>query len=240
MTIGWPRPIRPGEHGLAGFGFNGQTIALKDGGYLATLYGYFKDAQRFSLVAAHSEDGRHWNIRSVIANEASMIPMTEGPCESAMCRLKDGRLMCIFRTGDSPYGQCWSQDEGKTWTTPVAMTQARAVQPSLVVMENGMVALSGGRGGIFLWINADGTGNDWQAVDVRAHHNEFCSQEPIGNWPTTTSYTEIVPLDAEHLLMIYDRIPHGWEAIPPDSTETNSVWVARLGVRRDPAAAGER
>lgn len=169
-----------------------------------------------------------------------MIPMTEGPCESAMCRLKDGRLMCIFRTGDSPYGQCWSQDEGKTWTTPVAMTQARAVQPSLVVMENGMVALSGGRGGIFLWINADGTGNDWQAVDVRAYHNEFCSQEPIGNWPTTTSYTEIVPLDAEHLLMIYDRIPHGWEAIPPDSTETNSVWVVRLGVRRDPAAAGER
>jgi len=236
----WPRPLRGGPHGLAGFGFTGQTVALSDGGCLATLYGHFEGAQRYSLVAAQSADGRHWSIRSVIADDKCALEGSEGPCEAALCRLEDGRLMCVFRNSSNvPYGQCWSEDEGGTWTTPVASAEAHSVQPSLAVMHDGIVAMSGGRPGIFLWFSPDGTGKDWQAIDVRAHHNECCPGDPIGpgdpisGAPMTTSYTEIVRLDDEHLLLIYDRIPHGWSAILQGSPETNSVWVVRVGVRRE-------
>lgn len=27
---------------------------------------------------------------------------------------------------------------------------------------------------------------------------------------------------------MYDRIPHGWNAIPADTTDTNSIWVVKL------------
>ena len=53
LTVtGWPRPDRSFNEklGLSGFGFNGQTLVSKDGCYLATLYGHFKDAKRYSLV----------------------------------------------------------------------------------------------------------------------------------------------------------------------------------------------
>ena len=29
-------------------------------------------------------------------------------------------------------------------------------------------------------------------------------------------------------IVIYDRIPHGWQAIPLDSEDTNSIWVVKL------------
>jgi hypothetical protein len=94
----------------------------------------------------------------------------------------------------------------------------------------GVVALSGGRPGIFVWVNADGTGKDWQEVDVAAHHNACCPKETIGS---TTSYTEIIALDERHLLLIYDRIPGGWGGIPKDSPESNSAWVVRVEISRD-------
>lgn len=241
-VTGWPRPrgslgslprgtAKPGKKDATdGFGFNGQSVELRDGDSLAMLYGYFQGTKRYSLAAAESEDGRRWKIRSVIADEKCTLPGTEGPCESAVCRLKDGRLMCVFRmSAGAPYGQCWSEDEGRTWTAPVAMAQARSVQPSLAVMKDGTVALSGGRPGIFVWINGDGTGKDWQAVDVQAHHNTCIPAEQIGG---TSSYTELIPLDEHHLLAIYDRIPHGWSRIPETSRETNSVWVVRVGLSR--------
>ena len=241
-VTGWPRACGSlGELGQgrtqAGFGFNGQTVELKGGGYLATLYGYFEGPKHYSLLAAESADGRDWRIRSVIADGTSKLQGGggEGPCESAICRLKDGRLMCVYRNG-GPYWQCWSQDEGKTWTDPVYTIVQGAVQPSLAVMKDGTVALSGGRPGIFAWINSDGKGKDWQEVDVMAHHNACCPKEPIGNpLPNggTTSYTEIIALDERHLLLIYDRIPGGWGGIPKDSPESNSVWVVRIEVSRD-------
>ncbi|KPK84106.1 MAG: hypothetical protein AMJ81_06510 [Phycisphaerae bacterium SM23_33] len=227
-VAGWPSPDRSfaPQLGLAGFVFNGQTVRLK-GGYLATLYGYFKDAKRYALVAAESADGVDWTIRSVIADEDCGLAGSEGPCESALCRLKDGRIMCVFRMGGAPYGQSYSSDDGRTWAKPTAMAGPHSVQPSLAVMADGTVVLSGGRPGLYLWLNTDGAGSDWQQVDIRKHHNA-CLAEKIRRHDHTSSYTEVVPLDATHLLYIYDRIPHGWAAIPESSAGTNSVWVIRI------------
>jgi len=240
-VTGWPRKDKSlaANLGLAGFVFNGQSVRTRDGSYLAMLYGYFEGAKRLSLVAAESRDAVHWRIRSVIADDTCDLPGADGPSESAVCRIADGRLMCVFRLGPgNPYGQVWSSDEGRTWTKPVAMNGVFSVEPSLAVMKDGTVALSGGRPGLFLWLNTDGTGKDWQRVDLVPNHNQCHPKDAITEPLTgrTTSYTEIIALDDDHLLCIYDRIPNGWDAIPREMNDTNSVWVVRVAVRRVPTS----
>jgi hypothetical protein len=240
---GWPHPDKSFDPklGMSGFVFNGQTVVLKDGKYLATLYGSFQDAKRYSLVAAESADGVDWKIRSVVADQDCPLPGGEGPCESAVCRLKDGRLMIVFRIQSAydklkrtsiAYGQSWSNDEGKTWSEAVAMQGPFAVQPSLAAFKDGMLALSGGRPGLFLWLNVDGSGKDWQKVDLLANHNAHVPAEPIKNSGNTSSYTEIVVRDEHHLLYMYDRLPSGWRPIPAESAETNSVWIVQATIER--------
>ncbi len=242
---GWSSPVRTPsqEFGLAGFMINGQTLRLKDGRYLCTLYGRLEGDTRYRLVTAVSKSGLEWKIRGTIADpDCALAPGGDGPCEAAICRLKDGRLMCVFRLWSFvDYGQSFSHDEGKTWSEPVSMQGVHSVQPSLALLKDGMVALSGGRRGLFLWVNRDGTGRDWQQIDVRANHNEFLSDEPIkGDWKTS-SYTEIVALDDTHLLYIYDRTPQGiaheegdgWKDFPDDVPETNSVWVVHVTVEKN-------
>lgn len=232
---GLPRPDQPNpKRGVSGFVFNGSGIQLKDGSYLASLYGNFKDTKRLSLLMAVSEDGVHWKIRATVADEKCKLKGVDGPSEAATCRVKDGRLMCIFRLGaGSPYGQTFSSDEGRTWTEPVAMKGVFSVQPCLAVLKDGAIVLSGGRPGLYAWINTDGTGADWQPVDLRANHNACHPKDTIakvttGGQSNTTAYTRIVATADNQLLCIYDRVPHGWNKIPDTSTETNSVWVVRL------------
>jgi hypothetical protein len=106
------------------------------------------------------------------------------------------------------------------------------VQPSLAVLSDGMVVLSGGRPGLFAWFNRDGTGTNWVGVDLKTHHNNTTPREQMGPLERTSSYSELVALDDTHLLCIYDRIPHGWHAIPTESRDMNSVWVVRLAVEK--------
>jgi hypothetical protein len=251
-VTGWPRPLGTFGSDLptVGFVFNGQVVRGLAGEYLTTLYGYFKDEKRYSLVLAESPDGFAWRVRTVLAGSNCPLPGQEGPCESALCRLADGRLMCVFRLASfTPYGQSWSSDDGRTWTPAVAM-KAASVEPSLAVLPSGIVALSGGRSGIFVWLNADGSGRDWQAVDMVAHHNASLPQDAIhadseklgwlpraellkqGISGLSSCYTEIIPLDDNNYLLIYDRLGLGWHQIPDESPETNSVWVVRLTVER--------
>ena len=108
---------------------------------------------------------------------------------------------------------------------------------TLAVLDDGLLALSGGRPGLYLWLDREGQGRNWQRVDIRAHHNACRPDEPITestdlHRQVTTAYTEVISLAENQLLYIYDRIPHGWEPIPEGSTETNSVWVVRATVDR--------
>jgi hypothetical protein len=238
-VAGWPRPISnlaTTDHGtVAGFVFNGQCIELRNGRFLANLYGTFEGAKRYALVCAESADGLDWQVTSTIADEICEVEGVEGPCESAFARLKDGRILCVFRMGGFfLLAMSLSSDEGRTWTKPVQMPVAFSVQPSLAVLPDGTIALSSGRPSIYLWLNRTGDPLNWKAwdrVDILDHHNTLIPDEPIHHPHNHTSaYTEIIPLDDHHLLMIYDRIPHGWPGIPEGSSETNSCWVVRIGV----------
>lgn len=238
LTVsGWPRPDRSFNEklGLSGFGFNGHGLMGNDGEYLATMYGYFKGDSRYSLVMVESADGLTWKYRSLIAGADCPLAGREGPCESQTVRLKDGRLMNVFRLDSSvPYGQTFSDDDGRSWSPPMAMNEAHSVQPSIAMMKDGTLVLTGGRPGIFAWINTSGDGGEWSQVDLLGNHNERHSDERLGVGGAftlaeqTTSYTEVVPLDERSVLVMYDRIPHGWGAIPRDSPDTNSIWVVKL------------
>lgn len=232
----WPRPDKPilAEQDLRGFVFNGQAIPA-EGGYLATLYGYFEGSERSSLVVAHSADGKKWSVRAIIADDKTPFEGSDGPSEASLCRLQDGRIMVIYRLASAvPFCQAFSSDEGKSWTAPRAMEDVFSVQPSTVRMVDGTVALSGGRPGIFLWLNPDKRGEKWEKIDLRANHNATRPDVAFAAelWSGTTAYTEVVALDENTLMVIYDRAPHGWEALPADSKETNSVWVVRAHVTR--------
>jgi hypothetical protein len=227
IVTGFPR--KPGmlgafyghpELNVAGFVFNGQCVTLKDGRHLTTLYGRYESSKRYDLVVAASTDGKRWNYLGSVADETCKLDGAEGPCEAALCRLKDGRLMCVFRVeSNKSYGRSFSSDEGKTWSEAVSI-DARSVQPSLVTMPDGVVALSGGRPGVFVWFNVAGDGTKWQPVEL------------LGAADKTSAYTELVVLDNRNILCIYDRIPHGWGAIPASSNDRNSVWVVRLTLQR--------
>lgn len=112
------------------------------------------------------------------------------------------------------------------------MKDVFSVQPSLAVLRDGLLVLSGGRPGLYAWVNRDGTGRDWQRLDIRADHNVSVPKEPILRNDQSSSYTEVVSVGDNELVYIYDRIPFGWGMIPRDSPETNSVWVVRLRVDR--------
>ncbi len=238
-VIGWPRALEvQKEHPeMSALRINRQAIPVPTGGYAGTAYGRFRGDTRVSLMCIRSTDGLHWTIAGEIADSGCKLPGREGPNEAAICRLKDGRLMSVFRLDSSAnYGQSFSCDDGKTWTEPIAMTDVFSVCPYLLVNNDGVVVLSGGRPGLYLWINVDGSGQDWQKIDLQDVHNTIELSEAIGG-PHTTAYTHMAWIDATHLLYVYDRVPFGWGTVPEGSKETNSVWAFRITIEKTQPAA---
>ena len=232
-VTGFPRPIgeKSSEIGSSALAFDGQVITSRDGAYLTTLYGRFAGDKRESTVLAESRNGLEWRFRSVIGAADYDVPGTDGPSETALCRLRDGRLFSVFRLkANRPYAKVWSEDDGRTWTTPVLMEGMCSVQPRMHVMQSGALVLVGGRPGIHLWVDRRGIGERWEHVDVTELHNKLVPDEPIARPNQTSAYTEVAELDGENLLYLYDRIPYGWDPVPEESTETNSVWAMKVTV----------
>ena len=93
------------------------------------------------------------------------------PLRSAdACRSAIGRP--ILLDSSVRYCQTVSDDDGHAWSAPVAIKDAHSVQPSVALMKDGSLVLTGGRPGIFAWINRAGDGRDWLEVDLQSHRNE--------------------------------------------------------------------
>jgi len=136
-------------------------LAMPDSTWLMTLYGNFvadtivpndldakketKYLQRTIIVSSRDE-GRTWYFLSVVAAPEAGMPLGEGFVEPALTRLKDGRLLCILRSGHHyPLWASWSSDDGRTWTTPVYTGLDRGCDPCLITLRDGRVALSWGK-----------------------------------------------------------------------------------------------
>jgi hypothetical protein len=252
QVVDWPwaaeliKGVTPPENWLAGLFFDGNAIRI-NGHLIASAYFEKKGETVFSSVILASEDDGHtWRYFSTVA-DPSMLPASpknpEGPNEISMIQLADGDLMAVFRAGGGPGWPLWraySNDGGRTWSKPESL-QAQSAEPRLKRIANGTILLSTGRPGIFLWLSTDVRATNWQSVDIGAHHNRWARdpsyrisavpQRGTSQIPdTTTSYTQMVEVAPNRLLMVYDRSP---EAKPVNAKDLTRIFVLPIEVERD-------
>ncbi|MDP6359249.1 MAG: hypothetical protein QF473_29280, partial [Planctomycetota bacterium] len=112
--------------------------------------------------------------------------------------------------------------------------------PRLTSVGEHSILLAGGRPGLFLWANEDGTGGNWQRISLAAHHNELfddpafhfeeevCSGEGRADPTQTTSYTGLAAISPDEAILCYDRLANGWNAAPGPWGQKSAVFVVRI------------
>ena len=123
------------------------------------------------------------------------------------------------------------------------MLPAYSVEPSLVRTANGTIALSTGRPGIHLWLSTDPRAAFWQDIDfVEIHNrwapdktyriNSFQDADHPGGAPLwqTSSYTEIIEVAPNRLLMVYDRSA---KPQPENNADLTRIFVVPIEIIRE-------
>jgi hypothetical protein len=174
---------------------------MDDGSVQGTMYGYFEGDSKYRVVWVKSEDNcATWNIISTVASGVpdGDFKKAEGYCEPTVARVADGSLLCVMRVGSYlPLYQSRSADNGLTWSSPVALpglsaTASQSVDPQLLLLHNGVLALTYGRPGDRIAFSNDGSGYQWNCSRVTR------SEE-------TTGYTGMVEAKRGKLLLIADQ-----------------------------------
>jgi hypothetical protein len=228
---------------------NGNILRLDSGRLLTTAYGHLEGDKKYSAFALTSEDGGlTWRFLSVVASWRDIPDAPEGPDESNTVLLADGRLMCVYRVGsgrDHLYHRSYSGDDGRSWSAPEPVNGAWSVEPGLTRLDNGLLLLSGGRTGLFLWLCPDGVGERWTPINLAEHHNAcltdaslhfskaFCSAREWYDPYESTSYTEILRIGPDEALICYDRLGNGWGGAPGPYGATDMVFCIRVRARRE-------
>ncbi|MBI4558190.1 MAG: exo-alpha-sialidase [Candidatus Hydrogenedentes bacterium] len=218
---------------------NGNILSLKDRRLFATVYGKFAGDTKDSVWSVTSADhGFTWQFQSVVASGKDLTNLTEGANESHTARLADGRLLTVYRTG-SDYHKSYSSDEGETWSAPEPMPGVFRVEPQLVRLENGVLLLSGGRQGLYLWACTDGEGKKWEQFNLAEHHNrqvpdeahrytaDFCEGKNVDP-PQSTSYTGMKAVGPNEVLISYDHLANGWKGAPGPWGPHDMVFCVRV------------
>ena len=238
---------------------DGNAIATADGkGMLLCLYAMDGHAHAgvsgFSIHCYASTDGTSFEHRATIG-------ATEDANENWMLRLKNGRIMLVFRTNPKPVPnpkaypegglyQVFSENDGFSWSTPALMAAGAGpggvphrVEPKLFRLPAiGAVVLSSGRMGQYLYYVRESDlkpGHEadarWDSWDVQAHHDAALPDMPQWHFKScgmgSTYYTSITVLGEDELMLSYDHLPEQGSTCP----RLDSVFTVKL--RLTPAAA---
>ena len=122
-----------------------------------------------------------WGFRyksSIDWDGARMPAHVEGPCESALATMADGKtLLSVFRVGERQnMWQAVSTDGGSSFSAP-SETNAWAVFPEMRALPSGALVLTAGRPGIGLWLadgRSAGAGPEplsWRFHNLAREHN---------------------------------------------------------------------
>ena len=153
----------------------GPVIELPGGDLLMPMYGQFKgDIYHRSYLARSTDKGRTWRYHATIASvqkdpNPELPGQYAGACEPSVALLRNGQLLAVLRTQNAhfpgeykPLYVCWSNDMGKTWTKPTpTRPHLKCIQPTVFVLDNGVVALEYGRPGCHVAFSLD-DGHTWQ------------------------------------------------------------------------------
>ena len=142
----------------------------------------------------------------------------EAYSDLAVTAVRDGKYVVSDGSVTPNLYMATSTDEGKTWTEPRPIPGARSVCPRLLLLENGVLALSFGRTyrpkqGNSLMFSTDG-GTTWsQRFDI---------------YPGLSSgYTDITPIGSDRLLYVYDVVSND----PIGSSNWEQNWVCAVDIQ---------
>ncbi|MDP6505669.1 MAG: hypothetical protein QF886_18755, partial [Planctomycetota bacterium] len=97
-------------------------------------------------------------------------------------------------------------------------------------LQNGVLALSTGRPGVFLWLSTDARGQDWQMFDVMGFHNSILDENSHFDTLQTTAYTAKIEIEPNRVFMIYDRKPYKGNPVTPDSGKVMQIYLLEVEV----------
>ncbi len=205
------------------------VIRLKSGKLLATVYGNIKGHKKaYCFVIESTDDGRTWRYLSTIADDLEG-KTAEGPDEATIFQLKDGRVCAFYRDGGMDYlHQCFSADEGKTWSAPEKIDLFKgAASPNGRVLADGTIVVISGRPNVYLLIDMTGTGRNYQKINLYRGSG--------------SSYATVLETAPNEILCLYDESNFGsWTSATPFSR----IHASRFKVSRhegvhvnDPLAA---
>jgi hypothetical protein len=239
---------------------DGNAVRALDGkGWLLTLYatdGIHRQTMPLSVHVYYSVNLLSWQFRarlgtSFLASENSMV------------RLKDSRLMMVFRSElpQKKLFQTFSADDGFTWSEPSTLSgvgpggDPHSCEPKLARVggDVGALVLASGRGGQFIWYadedaHATGGGHipieaaEWQSFDIRGYHDAALRSthpdwvfEPF-NTGISTGYASLSLLPDHHLVVAYDRMPKGQgHGAPPPPGSKDRIFALRFAIKRGTA-----
>ena len=152
----------------------GKIVRLPDGDLLATMYGDLKGDKQYRTMIVRSPNlGRSWRYHATVAYQPRdpdprRVGQFCGYCEPSLGLLKNGQLLCVMRTQGAeipneyrPLYAAWSDDWGKTWSTPQATRpELMNISPTLAVLDNGVVVCQYGRPGFHVVFSTD-NGQTW-------------------------------------------------------------------------------
>ena len=187
----------------------GKMIQLDNGDLLANMYGNLEgDAEYRTMLMQSSDQGQSWQYRSTVAYSAT-DPNPELPggfcgfCESSITLLANGQLLAMMRTQGSHIGPdyrpmytAWSDDLGLTWTEPEPTDLPLLnVWPTLITLDNGVVACVYGRPGVHVAFSTD-HGHTWSDIET------FSTLPTTGLPGTITGYADMVQAGPNDLVVI--------------------------------------
>jgi hypothetical protein len=171
-------------------------------GYVWQVKPYKNEAQLgyASMIFRSTDDGRTFDLFSVVASGKDLFNTYEGPGEPALVVLPSGEMLCIMRVAGGCGGNrikcaepmfiARSADGGKTWQKRPFVKSG--VWPRLLRMSNGVIACSYGRPG--------------NAITFSVNDGEFWIKttylSPME--APTTSCTDLVEVSPGRLLVVYD------------------------------------
>ncbi|BCS90026.1 sialidase family protein [Pseudodesulfovibrio sediminis] len=102
-----------------------RVLDLDDDGYLITGHSHIGDEEHPAIRQPPTEQtvfrsmdrGHTWNETSILAAHRNLVL-----CEASMTRLPDGRIVALMRENSfvfEPMYACLSEDNGRTWSSPV-------------------------------------------------------------------------------------------------------------------------
>ena len=231
--------------------FWGNIIPLDKKTAVGTMYGWFAGSKMMRCLLIRSTDrGRSWQFVSMIAGD-DKLTRHGGYGEPSIVRCRDGRLLCVMRTGYAEpriLEQCWSSDAGETWTAPIPSPGIRGVgpedrryttpdgrkaefhsanvSPMLVLLDNGVLAMVYGRPGIEVAFSLDGTGQKWDKVVEIVPKGAAYS---YSNSDVTSGMAGLEAIGNGQAVLVYDVYEY---ARNPSDSRRNTIFARVLKIKR--------